>query len=419
MIRICVLGQGYVGLPFAIRAAEVGHDVIGFDIDPAKVAAISSGVSPVEDIDSSRLQAALAAGKYRVTNESDDLAGCDAAVISVPTPLLDRVPSVVPIQRACELLAPHLRSGCVVILESTSYPGTTDEVVVPLLESGSGLRAGIDFHVGFSPERVDPGNAEWALHNTPKLVAGINDESLVAAVAVLDGIVENLVPVKGTREAELAKLLENTFRHVNIALVNEMAMFAHELGIDMRAVVEAAATKPFGFMRFDPGPGTGGHCLPVDPTFLSWRVLHRVGQTFRFIELANDINEHMPDYVIRRLMLGLNDRGMAIRGSVVVLLGLAYKPSTSDARESPAVQVAKSLVELGAEVRAADPHVPIDYPLSGVTRVESTALELAAADAVVVLVDHPDFDRRVVEELDNTYVLDCRGMTSGDHIDHL
>ena len=306
-----------------------------------------------------------------------DPAACadfDVAVITVPTPLRDGLPDLDYVEAASRTLARYLRRGSTVIAESTSFPGTTQEQVLEWLEEGSGLTAGTDFHLGYSPERIDPGNGSWTLAATPKIVSGINDDSLAAVESFYQGIVDRTVPVSSPREAELAKLIENTFRHVNIALMNELAMFGHELGIDVWEAIDAASTKPFGYMPFYPGPGVGGHCLPIDPSYLSWRVERALGRRFRFVELANDINDHMPDYVVHRLLMALNKRGRPVNGSRILLLGLAYKKNTGDARESPAVRVADLLVRMGADVRAADPLVtePTDIAQT-VVRVDATS----------------------------------------------
>jgi nucleotide sugar dehydrogenase len=312
-----------------------------------------------------------------------------------------------------------LRPGATVVLESTTYPGTTEELVAPILESGSGLKAGVDFHLGYSPERIDPGNPTHTFVNTPKVISGLTPACLERVDAFYSRLVDRTVPVSGTKEAELTKLLENTFRHVNIALVNELAMFAHDLEIDMWEVIDAASTKPFGYLRFTPGPGVGGHCLPVDPSYLSWRVKRSLGQSFRFVELANDINDHMPDYVIRRLVVALNDAGKPVKGSRILLLGLSFKKNVGDAREAPSRRVASLLVELGADLRAADPHANADSFPPGTTPVDATAEEIAAADAVVVLVDHDAFDRDVV--LANAaYVLDTKAwLDAAPNVEHL
>jgi UDP-N-acetyl-D-glucosamine dehydrogenase len=406
---VVIAGQGYVGLPLAVLAAESGHfHVVGYDVEVARVKRLAAGESYVEDVSAERLAAVLAAGTYRPSADPASLAGFDVAVISVPTPLREGLPDLRHIESAARALAPHLKVGATVVLESTTYPGTTEELVGPILEEGSGLRLGADFHLGYSPERIDPGNPVWGLAETPKLVSGVDSASLAAVRGFYDRVVHTTVPVESPKVAELAKLVENTFRHVNIALVNEIAMFARDLGIDSWQAIDAASSKPFGFMRFTPGPGVGGHCLPVDPVYLSWRVHRALGRRFRFVELANDVNEHMPDYVVQRLIEALNERKRSVNGSRVLLLGLAYKPNTGDARESPAIRVAELLLGLGADVVAADPHVvepiPVDRRL---TRVEVSAEELAAADAVVVLTDHDEFDWDLVART-APFVLDCR-----------
>jgi UDP-N-acetyl-D-glucosamine dehydrogenase len=315
-------------------------------------------------------------------------------------------------------VAPALRAGATVVLESTTYPGTTEELVLPILEDGSGLVAGGDFHLGYSPERIDPGNAEYRLENTPKVVSGIDDASLGAVKAFYDRMVETTVPVSSPREAELTKLLENTFRHVNIALVNELAMYAHDLGIDVWEAIDAASTKPFGYLRFTPGPGAGGHCLPIDPSYLSWRVRQSLGVPFRFVELANDVNDHMPDYVVRRVTAALNERQLAVNGQRILLLGLAYKRNTGDARESPSRRVADLLVDLGANVLVADPHVDDRYLPTGVTRVDATPELAATCTAVVLLVDHDGFDLDAIAER-APYLLDTRHRVNGPGVEHL
>ncbi len=361
--RIAVVGQGYVGLPLSMRAAELGFTVIGYDIATGRIEALRAGHSYVEDVSSEQLKSALTAG-YEPTTDPAALAGFDVAVITVPTPLRDGVPDLSFIETAASDLVPHLRPGVLVVLESTTYPGTTEELLRPALEQ-SGLAAGTDFFVGYSPERVDPGNPKWSLTNTPKVVSGIDPDSLAAVTAFYSGLVDTVVPVGSTAEAELVKLLENTFRHVNIALVNELAMFARDLGVDIWNAVEAAGTKGFGFMAFTPGPGVGGHCLPVDPSYLAWRVERRLGHRFRFVELANEVNGGMPDYVVRRAQALLNDHGRSVKGSRILLIGLAYKAGTSDWRESPATIVAQRLTELGADVRARTMRTYPTFPGSG------------------------------------------------------
>ena len=416
--RVVVIGQGYVGLPVAIRAVEVGFDVVGFELDPAKVEGLNAGRSHVEDITDERLDAALATGRYEATSDPARMAGFDVAVISVPTPMADGAPDLSYIESASETLAPHITAGATVILESTTYPGTTEELSLPILERGSGLKGGADFHLGYSPERIDPGNAKFRLENTPKVVSGMDAASLEKVQGFFDRLVETTVPVSGTREAELTKLLENTFRHVNIALVNELAMFAKDLGIDVWEAIDAASTKPFGYMRFTPGPGVGGHCLPIDPSYLSWQIERRLGQTFRFVELANDVNSHMPDYVVRRVQFLLNDRSQSVKGSSILVYGLAYKANTGDARETPSVPICELLVGLGADVAVVDPHVADHQFPSGVHRSEGDAAALADADLVLFLVDHSEFDPDAIVGAGQP-VLDCRHRLSGDNVDHL
>ena len=412
------MGQGYVGLPLAMRAVEVGYDVIGLDVNDARVKQLAAGESFVEDIPTEVLSAAVASGRYRPTTDIEDCRDFDVAVITVPTPLAEGNPDLSHIEAAAEALAPLVRPGCTVVLESTTYPGTTDELVAPILENGSGLLVGTDFHLGYSPERIDPGNPTWNLVNTPKVVSGSDPASLDAVTRFYDSIVDQTIPVSSPKEAELAKLLENTFRHVNIALVNELAMFANDLGIDVWEAIDAASSKPFGFMRFTPGPGVGGHCLPIDPSYLSWRVRQTLGHSFRFVELANDVNDHMPDYVVRRLTVALNRDSRSVRGSRILLLGLAYKRNTSDARESPSVAIAERLAALGADLRAADPHVA-DSPVDALaTRVDFDADEIASADAVVLVVDHDEFTPDVVAA-NARFVFDCRRVLTGPNVEHL
>jgi UDP-N-acetyl-D-glucosamine dehydrogenase len=418
-MRVVIAGQGYVGLPLAVRAAEVGHTVVGFDVDDDRIKRLAAGESYVDDVTSGQLQQVLAGGKFQPSSDPRSCAGFDIAVIAVPTPLREGTPDLRYIEESARTLARYLRPGATVALESTTYPGTTSELVAPILEEGSGLIAGEDFHLGYSPERIDPGNKQWHLATTPKVVSGINPASLAKVRAFYASVVETTVPVSDPKVAELAKLLENTFRHVNIALVNELAVYAHDLGIDVWEAIDAASSKPFGYMRFVPGPGVGGHCLPIDPSYLSWRVQRTLGQSFRFVELANDINNHMPDYVVRRLVSALNRRRKAVNGSTVLLLGLAYKKNSGDARESPARRVAALLLEMGAQVRAADPHVVEDAHVDQrLIRVALTAEQVAAADAVVLLADHDAFDLELVVE-HAAYVLDTRHRLTGSTVESI
>ncbi|MEV6875320.1 nucleotide sugar dehydrogenase [Amycolatopsis sp. NPDC051128] len=416
--RLVVVGQGYVGLPVAIRAVEAGFSVVGLDTDTLRIWSLKDGQSYVGDVSKARLCRAMAGGRYRPTESYEDAEGFDAAIITVPTPLTESVPDLSFVVAAVKGLAPHLRPGATVVLESTTYPGTTEELVVPLLEAGSGLVAGQDFSVGYSPERIDPGNPRWNFVNTPKVVSGVDARSLAAVRHLYDRLVDTTVPVGTTREAELTKLLENTFRHVNIALINEIAVFAHELGVDVWKAIEAASTKPFGFSRFLPGPGVGGHCLPIDPSFLSWRVRHDLRREFRFVALANDINDHMPDYVVERLTSALNRQSKSVQHSVVLLLGLAYKAGTGDTRESPVLRVIDLLSARGAVIRVVDSHVEEHRcPLSA-KLVELTADELRAADVVLLLTDHAEVDYALVER-EARLVLDTRHRLSGPRVEHL
>jgi UDP-N-acetyl-D-glucosamine dehydrogenase len=409
--RIAVLGQGYVGLPLALRASEVGFSVVGFDTATDRVESLRAGSSYVEDVPDEELAAALSRG-YLPTSATSDLEGFDVAVITVPTPLREGTPDLSFVESAARSLLPSLRPGVLVILESTTYPGTTTQLVAPVLAE-SGLQVGTDIALGYSPERIDPGNQTWNLVTTPKVVSGIDDRSLQLVETFYSALVAKTVPVASTAEAELVKLLENTFRHVNIALVNELAMFARDLGVDIWSAIDAASTKPYGFMRFTPGPGVGGHCLPIDPSYLSWEVKRRVGQTFRFVELANDINEHMPDYVVTRIITLLNREGRAVKGTRILVLGLAYKAGTSDARESPSVAILDRLAALGADLRVCDPHVPdvgIDDEVAPIVPFDTSELE--AADLVVVLVDHPEFDADLIAAKANL-VFDAKALLRG------
>ena len=418
--KVAVIGQGYVGLPLAVRAAEQGYDVIGYDLDEGRIAQLANGSSFIEDIADERLQGVLATGRFHPTADPIDLAGFDIAIITVPTPLREGMPDLSYIEASAAQLGAHLKPGGCVILESTTYPGTTEELMLPILEEASGLEAGRDFHAGYSPERIDPGNKTYTLETTPKVVSGIDAASLAVVQGFYDDIVIKTVPVRSPKEAELTKLLENTFRHVNIALVNELAMFARDLGIDVWEAIDAAESKPFGFMPFRPGPGVGGHCLPIDPSYLSWKVKQSLGQTFRFVELANEVNEHMPDYVIRRLVAALNDRELPVKGRRILVLGLAYKKNTGDDRESPSTRIIELLELLQADVAVCDPHVDParSHAMGSAEMVDLTADQLRRADAVVVLVDHDSFDLDLVAA-EASYVLDTRRCTTGPSVEYL
>lgn len=404
-----VIGQGYVGLPVAIAAAEAGWQVTGIDLDTYKVNLLQSGVSPVEDISNDRLQAVLESGRYRASSDYADAAGFDVAVISVPTPLRETRPDLSFIEISGADLAPYITPGATVILESTTYPGTTEELLAPILENGSNLKAGTDFYLGYSPERIDPGNTKYGLTETPKVVSGMNSQSLLKVKAFFDDFIVETVPTSGTREAELSKLLENTFRHVNIALVNELAQYAGQLGVNIWDSIEAASSKPFGFMKFTPGPGVGGHCLPIDPSYLSWQVQTSLGMPFRFVDLANDINNHMPDFVVQRVTDILNEDSKAIKNSKILLAGISYKPNTGDVREAPALRIIQLLIDRGAEVYAADPFVPNRLWPENVQKVELNEQTLEVADLVILINEHEGFDLSLLSS-NLTPVFDTRNV---------
>ena len=406
----CVVGLGYVGLPLAVALAEAGVEVVGFDVSGARVAELQSGRSGIEDVP----DAATATPGLSFTASSTDLAACTTYVLCVPTPLREGMPDLGAVESASRAVASVLTAGDLVVLESTTYPGTTEEVVGPLLDAGSGLVAGRDYLLAYSPERIDPGNPTYGIRNTPKVVGGMDAQSTQAAVAFYAQVCDTVVQVDGTREAEMAKLLENTFRHVNIALVNEMAVFCRELDIDLWQVIEAAKTKPFGFMPFYPGPGVGGHCIPVDPSYLSWRV-RKMGFTFRFVELAQEINAQMPSYTVTRLQDLLNDAGVALSRSRVLCLGAAYKPGVADCRESPSIEVMRQLSRKGVTVSYADPFVP-SLVLDGTLLTAVELDDVAAYDAVVVLTPHAYFDLTAVRR-EAALVLDTRAaLSSGDNV---
>ncbi|MEV0582790.1 nucleotide sugar dehydrogenase [Nonomuraea sp. NPDC050310] len=415
---LAVIGLGYVGMPLAKEAVAAGLRVVGFEVDSRKVDALNSGQSYIDDLTDADLQHMLANG-FTATLDDSVLARSATVVICVPTPLdEDHRPDLSAVEGATKTVAKNLTAGTLVVLESTTWPGTTDEVARPLLEA-SGLTAGAEFHLAFSPERIDPGNPKYGLRNTPKVVGGYTAACRDRATAFYAQFIEQVVPVSGTREAEMAKLLENTYRHVNIALVNEMAIFCDELGINLWEAIEAAATKPFGFQKFLPGPGVGGHCIPVDPSYLSYTV-RKLGYPFRFVELAQEINERMPSYVVNRVQRLLNRHKKAVNGSKVVLLGVTYKADIADERETPALPVARALLELGADLAFVDPHVR-QWSVDGtaVPREEDLAQAVADADVTLLLVQHAAFDLDLVEAKARL-VLDTRGvLTEGERIERL
>ena len=409
---VVVVGQGYVGLPLAMAAVSAGHQVVGIDTDTARAKLIEAGTSPVTDVDSAELAATLKSGQYEIKSHYRGLSGFGTAIITVPTPLAEGKPNLQFIESAANSLAPYISTGSLVVLESTTYPGTTEELLVPLLELGSNLQAGKDFHVGYSPERIDPGNPEWNLLNTPKVTSGIDEKSASAVAKFYSGLGITVVPVSGTREAELTKLLENTFRHINIALVNELAMFSDQLSVNIWESIDAASTKPFGFMKFTPGPGVGGHCLPIDPSYLSWAIKEKADASFRFVELANTVNSYMPDYVVDKFERLISHEGSVLRESRVLLGGLAYKPRTGDVRESPALKIAKLLSDKGAHVFAIDDFVSdYDWP-NFVSRHESEADDF---DGGIIITPHDKEMAKTISMLCKV-VLDTRNVTSGPNV---
>lgn len=410
--RVGVVGLGYVGLPLAVEFARAGFEVCGLEASPARLAALRKGRSYIEDVPSKELAGLVRSGRLKASADSGVLARCDAILICVQTPLRKtKEPDLGPIVSACRELAKRLRKGQLIVLESTTYPGTTDEVVRPALEA-SGLKAGKDFHLAFSPERVDPGNPKWKISNTPKVVGGVNPASTRLAAALYREVIVKVVPVSSAKAAELVKLLENSFRAVNIALVNEMAQVCHRLGLDVWEVVGAAATKPFGYMPFWPGPGIGGHCIPKDPQLLSWK-MKTLNFEPRFIELASAINGAMPRYAAERIAKALNADGKSVKGSRILVLGVAYKPGVSDFRDSPSLDVMHLLAEEGAKVEYHDAFVP--RAAAGGRTWRSRRLNDAAirgADIVALMTSHPGVDYARVVRLARR-VFDARNTAAG------
>jgi UDP-N-acetyl-D-glucosamine dehydrogenase len=405
--RVGILGLGYVGLPLAMEFVRAGFDVTGFEVVADRVRTLNAGRSHVGDVPSAAVRRAVRAGRFRATGDFEALRGVDAVSLCVPTPLgKTRDPDMSFVEGASRAVAARLHPGMIVVLESTTYPGTTAEVLLPLLQEG-GLRAGRDFHLAFSPERVDPGNPVFGVRNTPKVIGGITDACTEAACLLYAKVVDRVVPVSSAAAAEMVKLLENTFRSVNIGLVNEVALMCDRLGLDAWEVIDAAATKPFGFMRFTPGPGIGGHCIPIDPLYLSWK-LRTLNYQARFIELADAINSKMPDHVVEKLSLALNDRRRSVNGSRVLVLGATYKRDVADIRESPALEVIRLLRARGAEVRVADPHAgPFRVGEEEFVPVPCTPRELRRADAAVIVTDHSAFDGEAIVR-HSRLVLDTR-----------
>jgi UDP-N-acetyl-D-glucosamine dehydrogenase len=421
-VDLLVIGLGYVGLPLAREAVNAGLSVIGYDQSRTVADGLRSGRSHVDDISDDEVAAMIAGGFRAVADESaltGPPAAADTVLICVPTPLSEaQGPDLTAVRAAAGLAGRLLRPGTLVVLESTTYPGTTDEVVRPLLEEASGLTAGSDFSLAFSPERIDPGNKTYGLRNTPKIVGGHTPRCASVAEAFYSKLCDQVVPARSTREAEMAKLLENTYRHVNIALVNEMAVFCHELGVDLWDAIGCAATKPFGFQAFYPGPGVGGHCIPIDPNYLSFKV-RTLGYPFRFVELAQEINSRMPVYVVDRAAELLNRNARALNGSRVLLLGVTYKRDIADQRESPVQPIARKLRARGARLSYHDPHVP-RWLVDGepVLRAADLDAELAEADLAILLQRHSGYDADRIAR-GTRLLLDTRGRTAAPNAEAL
>ncbi len=414
-MKVVVIGQGYVGLPLAKAAVDAGHTVVGFDITESTVAMLNAGISPIDDVSAADLAKMLNTGRYVASNRPADLVNFDVAAIAVPTPLRDGLPDLTAVTAAGQTVADWLEPGALVVLESTVAPHTTTDVLMPLLDSRNrhGLVAADDgYHLGFSPERIDPGNEVWNLHNTPKLVAGVTPAARAVTALLYSSLCEQVVLCPTVAVAELAKLLENTFRQVNIALINELGRHANELGIDIWEVIAAASTKPYGFMPFRPGTGVGGHCLPVDPVFLARRVETSLGQEFAFVDLAMRINRGQPKYVAERALRVLNDAGVTLKGAHVLVLGASYKAGTGDIRETPVTDLVRALVEWGVEVEVCDPRVVTLEQFAFDTGAQAVQLNGLARvipeyDLVVLATDHDEFPYEAIAR-DARRVLDTR-----------
>ena len=417
-MKIAIVGLGYVGLPLALQFARSGVAVLGLDIDLAKVHAISKGRSYIKHVESADIQVEVNAGRFSASTDFSLVRAVDAVIICVPTPLnKNREPDISYILKTGDAIAPHLRRNCVVILESTTYPGTTDQDLRQVLESGSGLKAGTDFHLAFSPEREDPGNPNSKVGSIPKVIGGYTPVCLEKAKAVYQAAIKTIIPVSSCRAAEATKLLENIFRSVNIALVNELKVVYGAMGIDIWEVINAAKTKPFGFMPFYPGPGLGGHCIPIDPFYLTWKA-REYGQHTRFIELAGEINTSMPMFVISRVIEALNAQRRALNGSRVLVLGLAYKPNVDDPRESPTFTLMDLLKARGAEVAYYDPHVPVIGPTrehagwAGTRSVPWNRETIESFDAAVIATAHDAVNYQELAEWSRC-IVDTRNVMAG------
>jgi UDP-N-acetyl-D-glucosamine dehydrogenase len=408
--KIGILGMGYVGMPLAVVFAEAGFNVLGIDPDQRKVDTFNKGISYIQDVPTETIVRLHKAGKLNMTADFTALKDMDAVSICVPTPLRQTGdPDMSFILSATEQMAKYVHKGMVIVLESTTYPGTTRELMLPRMTEKSGLKVGEDLFICFSPERVDPGREDWTTLNTPKVMGGITKDCAEVATAWYAGAIQTVVPVSSAEAAEMSKLLENTFRMINIGLVNELAIMCERLGVDVWEVIEAAGTKPFGFMKFTPGPGLGGHCIPIDPLYLSWK-MKEFNYNARFIELASEINTNMPRYVVSRVLEAMNDRGKPLKGSKVLVLGVAYKPDIDDVRESPALDVIALLRKKGAQVEYHDPYIPQihhereDWKMESIKDVMPA---VQAADAVVIVTNHTAYDYKAILE-SAAFIFDSR-----------
>ena len=413
--RVAILGLGYVGLPLAVVFGEAGFHVTGVDPDARKVDSLNKGVSYIPDVKTEAIAALVKSGNLTATADFSVLKEMDAVSICVPTPLRKTGdPDMSFIMSATDELAKYIHKNMVVVLESTTYPGTTREVLLPMLTEKSGLKVGEEIFLAFSPERVDPGREDWTTINTPKVIGGITEACAEVAGAWYSGAIETIFPVSSAEAAEMAKLLENTFRMINIGMVNELAIMCERLGVDVWEVIDAAATKPFGFMKFTPGPGLGGHCIPIDPLYLSWK-MKALNYNARFIELASEINTNMPRYVVSRMLEAMNDRGKTLKGSKVLVLGVAYKPDIDDVRESPALDMIGLLQKKGALVEYHDPYIPhIHHEYDGwqMDSIEDVMQGVKSADAVVIVTNHKAYDYKSIIEAAK-FIFDSRNALGG------
>ncbi|MEK6546037.1 MAG: nucleotide sugar dehydrogenase [Nitrospinota bacterium] len=409
--KVSIIGLGYVGLPLSIEFCKSGFTVIGIDVDKGKIDALKKGESYVQDVKKEDVLTFIENGKFIPTTDFNILKDVDTVSICVPTPLRKtRDPDISYIVSATSEIKKYLHKGQLIVLESTTYPGTTDEVLLSDLES-TGLKVGVDFYLAFSPERVDPGNKKYNTKNTPKIIGGVTTECTKIAKYLYEQSIDSVIPVSSTKSAEMVKLLENTFRAVNIGLVNEITLMCNKLGIDVWEIIDAAASKPFGFMPFYPGPGLGGHCIPIDPLYLSWK-LKTLNYTARFIELASEINTGMPLYVVSKIVDALNDKRKSVNGAKVLILGVTYKRDVSDVRESPAIDIIKYLKNKGADVSFCDPYVDSMHEVEGVKKMELREDSLSQADCVVIVTDHSNIDYKWVVK-NSKLVVDTRNTTKG------